>query len=173
MTSKLKLRPKSKETTVLIIRASQSIPEHLSNIFPSHGEYIANILKFCGYQSRETIVKLRDKDEVKKMFTFAATYCDLIDKNNRRKTFGIFARNPQTVTVLPGLKPVLKRFITAVENLIPKKSPISKAGSSQGKLRAEHQEQLKQLNQQNQRQRRRSNRRTHPLTASVNVCENG
>ena len=98
-----------------------TLPEHLWKIIPSHGAYMENLLKFAGYNSRASIVKLKDKEEMKKVVAFAAEHAYLIEKDDLKKTFGIFAKNPEAVKVLPGLEPDIKRFIDAVENLIPKK----------------------------------------------------
>ena len=98
----------------------QTIPEKLWKIFPSHGSYLVHILKFCGYQSRETILKLKDEKEVAKMFEFAAQHHDLLDQEEKILTFGIFARKPTAVSILPGLTPVFRRFIKEVEDLVPK-----------------------------------------------------
>ena len=45
---------------------NEPIPDNLWNMIPQHGKYIVNIMKFCGYQTRNSIVKLKEKDEVKK-----------------------------------------------------------------------------------------------------------
>ena len=57
-----------------------TIPDYLWNIFPSHGQYIVQLLMFARYQSRETILKLKDPDEKKKMLSFAANHSFLLDQ---------------------------------------------------------------------------------------------
>ena len=98
----------------------QTIPSKLWEIFPAHGQYLVNLLKFCGYQSRETIIKLKDEKEIVKMFQFAGKHHDLLDQEEKNATFGIFSRKPTAVMILPGLTPVFRRFVKEVDDLIPK-----------------------------------------------------
>ena len=76
--------------------------------------------KFCGYQSREIIIKLRDEKEISKMLEFAAKSHDVLDENEKVYTLGRFHRKPESLCILPGLVPVFKRFVKAVDDLIPK-----------------------------------------------------
>ena len=46
------------------------------------------------------------------MFRFVIDRQELVD--DKKSMFGIFAKNPSLLTVLPGLEPVLKRFIANV-----------------------------------------------------------
>lgn len=100
----------------------ETIPSELWNIFPTHGNYIVELLKFAGYQSRETILKLKDPDEKRKWLTFVAEHSFLMDETEKKKTFGIFAKKPEFVKIIPGLETVFTRFIKSVEDLIPKAS---------------------------------------------------
>ena len=90
----------------------QDIPPHLWNTFPSNGNYLKNIIQFNGYFCRESILKLKDQNEVSEMFRFVIDRQELVD--DKKSMFGIFAKNPSLLTVLPGLEPVLKRFIANV-----------------------------------------------------------
>ena len=54
------------------------------------------------------------------MFSFAAENHDLLDADEKLTTFGRFHRKPESICILPGLEPVFKRFVKAVENLISK-----------------------------------------------------
>jgi len=54
------------------------------------------------------------------MFAFASQHHDLLDQEEKISTFGIFARKPTAVSILPGLTPVFRRFIKEVEDLVPK-----------------------------------------------------
>lgn len=54
------------------------------------------------------------------MFKFVIDRQELVD--DKKSMFGIFTKNPSLLTILPGLEPVLKRFIGKVEDIIPKKS---------------------------------------------------
>ena len=54
------------------------------------------------------------------MFKFVIDRQELVD--DKKSMFGIFTKNSSLLTILvPGLKPVLKRFIAKVEDIIPKK----------------------------------------------------
>ena len=64
--------------------------------------------KFCGYQSREIIIKLRDEKEISKMLEFAAKSHDVLDENEKVYTLGRFHRKPESLCILPGLVPVFK-----------------------------------------------------------------
>lgn len=103
-----------------------TLPTHIWDIFPAHGQYIVQLMKFAGYQSRETIVKLKDPDEKRKMLSFAANHTFLLDEAGMKETFGIFVKKPEAVMILPGLETVFQRFIKTVENLIPKKKQANK-----------------------------------------------
>ena len=56
------------------------------------------------------------------MFDFAAKNHDLLDENEKVSTLGRFHRKPESLCILPGLVPVFKRFVKAVEDLISKPS---------------------------------------------------
>ena len=97
----------------------ESISPLLWNMFPTNGDYIKQIMQFCGYYNRESILRLKDKGEQAKMFKFIADRQELVE--DKKSTFGVFAAKPSLLTILPGLEPILKRFIAKVEDIIPKK----------------------------------------------------
>lgn len=100
------------------------IPEELWKIFPSNSKYIMNIMKFCGYDNRESILRLKCEKEVSKMFKFVVDREKLV--TNKEEMFGIFAADVTLLTILPGFKPTFKRFLTKVENLVPNRTTKSK-----------------------------------------------
>ena len=96
------------------------LPQHLWDEFPESGEYIMHIMKFCGYKSRDAILRLKDEQEVTNMFKTAIELQELIPEEDRKITFGIFEKNPTMLKVLPGVDPGFKRFLKMVEGLVPK-----------------------------------------------------
>ena len=66
-------------------------------------------------------MKLKNREEIKKMFQFVIDNQELIE--NKDSYFGVFARNPKLLYVLPGLEQIFKTFISEVEALVPKRSP--------------------------------------------------
>ena len=90
-------------------------------------------MNFCGYCNRASILKLKDKDEFKKMFKFVVDRQELVSDKN--KMFGIFASNPALLTILPGLEPTFKRFLSKVEEIIPKTKVTVNASSKPVKER--------------------------------------
>jgi hypothetical protein len=99
------------------------IPDNLWRLIPPQGSYLKKIMMWCGYENRDAIVKLKDKGELNKMFKFVTDRLELID--NKTEMFGVFAKNPLMVTILPGLESNFKRFLSKVENLVPKKPPAN------------------------------------------------
>ena len=79
-----------------------------------------HIMKFCGYKSRDAILRLKDEQEVTKMFRTAIELQEPIPEEDRKITFGIFEKNPTMLKVLPGVDPGFKRFLKMVEGLVPK-----------------------------------------------------
>ena len=76
-----------------------------------------HIMKFSGYDNLESILKLKCKKEINKMFKFVVKRVTLVqDKDDM---FGIFAEDISILEMLPGLKPTFKRFLGKVKNLIP------------------------------------------------------
>ena len=54
------------------------------------------------------------------MLEFAAKSHDVLDENEKVYTLGRFHRKPESLCILPGLVPVFKRFVKAVDDLITK-----------------------------------------------------
>ncbi len=79
-----------------------SLPEAFWTMFPPSGNYIKNILKFSGYDTPESIIKLKDEAELGKGFDFVKSVSDIVP--NTEEMFGIFCGNPQSVVLIPGLK---------------------------------------------------------------------
>ena len=57
---------------------------------------------FTGYDNVEWIVKLELEEEQKRMFDFVVMMKDAVP--DPTSTFGIFEKNPENITLLPGLK---------------------------------------------------------------------
>ena len=79
-----------------------SVPETFWTMFPPSGNYIKNILKFSGYDTPESIIKLKDEAELEKAFDFVKSVSDIVP--NTTEMFGIFSGNPESVVLIPGLK---------------------------------------------------------------------
>ena len=69
-------------------------------------------MTLTGYESVDAIATLQNEEERKKMFEFVVSLKDCVEDMN--STFGIFAKKPEIVNILPGLKPDFDRFIQAV-----------------------------------------------------------
>ena len=91
-----------------LLPGKDDIPAELWDIFPPHGDYVKNIIKFSGYETRNSILKLRDRKELEKAFEFVKSICDIIP--NKVEMFGIFNTNPQRVMLLPGLEVIKTQF---------------------------------------------------------------
>lgn len=61
-----------------------------------------NILKFSGYETYESIIKLKDKEELAQVFEFVKSMSDVVP--DKEEMFGVFSRNPQKTMLIPGLK---------------------------------------------------------------------
>lgn len=61
-----------------------------------------NILKFSGYETYESIIKLKDKEELAQVFEFVKSMSDVV--SDKEEMFGVFSRNPQKTMLIPGLK---------------------------------------------------------------------
>lgn len=79
-------------------QTATSISEHLWAIIPESGQYIVEVMKFCGYSDLESISKLNNPKE-------------------REKMFGIFWEVPDKLRILPGLEQNFKRFLEEVEKV--------------------------------------------------------
>ena len=47
-----------------------AIPDEIWNIFPSQGTYVKKIMKFSGYETIDSVLKLKSKDEIEKNVFF-------------------------------------------------------------------------------------------------------
>ena len=103
------------------------LPSHVWDRFPSNDTYLKNLMLFCQYTHREAILRLKDGDEVKRMFQSVLELEELIPDEQRRDMFGIFERKPSLLRILPGLQPGFKRWLQEVENLVPKRGMCSKS----------------------------------------------
>ena len=106
------------------------IPDTLWALIPSSQKYIENIMKFCSYVNRESILRLKCDKEVKAMFKYVTDRIQLVQ--DRRAMFGIFEPDPTSLDAMPpGFKPTFKRFLARVENLVPLRNrPSSKRPAS-------------------------------------------
>lgn len=57
---------------------------------------------FSGYRTQDLTVKLNEREELDKAFTFVESISDIIP--NKAEMFGIFSSNPEKVMLLPGLE---------------------------------------------------------------------
>ena len=80
----------------------QEIPQEIWNIIPPCGNYLKNIMQFCGYARKESIIKLKEKHEVDKMFAFVKSMSEVIE--DKQAVFGVFSKCPDKVMLLPGLE---------------------------------------------------------------------
>ena len=82
--------------------ATDGIPDEIWKIFPSQGTYVKKIMKFSGYETIDSVLKLKSKDEIEKMFSFVKTMADVVEEKDAM--FGIFSKCPEKVMLLPGLE---------------------------------------------------------------------
>lgn len=81
---------------------TDDIPDEIWNIFPPQGTYVKKIMKFSGYETIDSVLKLKSKDEIEKMFSFVKTMADVVEEKDAM--FGIFSKCPEKVMLLPGLE---------------------------------------------------------------------
>ena len=99
-------------------QSATAIPEHLWNIIPESGQYIVEVMKFCGYSDLESISKLKDPKEREKMFSCMREISETIETQAERKNlFGIFCEAPDKLRILPGLERTFNRFLEEVEKV--------------------------------------------------------
>ena len=96
-----------------------NISDDLWKEFPESGAYIKNIMIFCGYNNRESIIRLKDENEVSKMFSTVIELQELVPEHQKDEMFGIFRKNPSLLKILPGIEQGFQRFLKKVENLVP------------------------------------------------------
>ncbi len=78
------------------------IPNEIWSIFPPKALYLKNILIYCGYDTPEAVLKLREHGELDQVFTFMKSISDIVEE--KEALFGIFQKEPQRLCLLPGLK---------------------------------------------------------------------
>ena len=59
-------------------------------------------MKFSDYETIDSILKLKSKDEIEKMFSFVKTMAHVVEEKDAK--FGIFSKCPKKVVLLPGLE---------------------------------------------------------------------
>lgn len=87
---------------VKTICRKKEIPNKLWKIILPRGNYLKNIMDFCGYTRRESIVKLKEKDEMDKLCAFVKSMSEVIE--DKHAVFGVFSKCPEKVMHLPGLE---------------------------------------------------------------------
>ena len=60
------------------------------------------MLKYCGYETPEAVSKLAEDGELEKVFEFMKSISSIVE--DKKDVFGIFYKDPQKLTLLPGLK---------------------------------------------------------------------
>ena len=99
----------------------ETLPEELWELLPNNAEYLKNIMKFSGYETFESVIRLQNKDEIQKMFDFVIMMKSVVE--NSHEMFGIFSTIPEKVMILPGLVPVFEKFIQSVQEYRSLKNP--------------------------------------------------
>ena len=102
----------------------RKIPDDLWKIFSLKGEYIKNILLYSGYESIDSIMNLKNDCELTEAISFVKDMSELMDENEKKANFGIFSKQPEKLKVIPGLKPVVLRFIESVEKITKAESTV-------------------------------------------------
>ena len=77
-----------------------AIPWHL---LPRSADYLRKVMEVTGYDSKEAILRLRSKDELKRMFDFAIDIGINFDEIEA-SIFGVFKNSPEKLQLLPGLQ---------------------------------------------------------------------
>ena len=62
------------------------IPDNLWKIFPVKGQYIKNILIYSGYETFDSIIKLKDDSELTEAISFVKEMSEIMDENERGRT---------------------------------------------------------------------------------------
>ena len=94
------------------------------------------MLKFSGYETFESVMKLKKPGEIEKIIDFVKENIDVID--DKSKILGIFEKNPSKLKLLPGVEPILQKFISSVEMAkYPKKRHVPSL-PSQKKVQSSH-----------------------------------
>ena len=84
---------------------------------------------FCGYNNIESIIKLKEEQEVSKMFKTVVELQELIPEEEKDEMFGIFKKNPSLLRILPGIEPRFQTFLKKVETHCPHHTANGKRGT--------------------------------------------
>lgn len=99
------------------------VPQKFWEFFSApSSKYVMEILRFCGYETYDSVIKLKKPGEIEKMLNFVKENVELID--DKSKILGFFEKDPSKLKLLPGVEPILQGFITSVEKARdPRKRP--------------------------------------------------
>ena len=89
-------------------------------------------MKFSGFDTRSSVIRLKNPEELNAMFQFAIEMADDLSSEERRNIFGVFHSNPKKLRMLPGLKDSFFSFIRLVEGKPAIETPLK--DSSKRKL---------------------------------------
>ncbi len=84
------------------VQIEEEIPQKVWNIILPCGNYLKEVMEFCGYTTKESIVKLKEKDKRDKIFAFVKSMSEVIE--DKHDVFGVFSKCPDKVMLLPGLE---------------------------------------------------------------------
>ena len=102
------------------------IPNHLWELIPEKGKYLRCIIEYCGYSDADDVILLKKPEKLNEMFSFAAEMVETV--TNKTELYGPFAKNPEKLCVLPGIKIAFQRFLGEVEQLKSEK-PLEKSSN--------------------------------------------
>ena len=98
-----------------IAHANILIPNHVWELIPKPGQYIKSIMQYTGYGHVDSASRLKDPEELKRMFKFEAEVADSV--HDKSSMFGVFAAKPERLCILPGIEKHFINFIHEIENL--------------------------------------------------------
>jgi hypothetical protein len=90
-------------------------------MFPEQDTFLPNIMKFCGYLNRNSILKLKSAPELQRMLDYVVKMAELVP--DKQAMFGIFAPKPALLAEFrmpPGTHSTFDRFIDRVDKLTAK-----------------------------------------------------
>ena len=111
-----------------------TIPPNLYKAIPGTGQYIVEMMEFCGYSDVDSVLRLREPEERNKMFDFMRDMAETMGDEDKKKLFGIFWKIPHKVRMLPGVEHRFNQFLKEVEIL---KNPI-KQSKQKNKQQRDH-----------------------------------
>jgi hypothetical protein len=75
--------------------------------------FLKHILKFSGYETIESVLKLRQKEDLEKAFSFVKAVSEIVE--NKEEMFGIFYKNPDELNMLiPGHEVHLMEYTLSI-----------------------------------------------------------